>query len=476
MKRLIISTTLVFLLLGCSKDLTENKTEDQEKMVLTPEEIASVAYDNPRELNEKEILVVLEDLKIFEDEAVKTKKNSLRFEIKGKSYADNDGNLFKETSAVKTKGNNSDMLPIYDVQVINSGEDIGKAMVSADERLPVVLAYIPHTTESSDSNISIEENPLFQVALNTANTRIKYLEHLRDSLRERTIEKLTKRFGKLPDQNVLSAIGGEVISSQRISLKSSPVDGWGIPTAVISRVGPLTPTRWDQDSPYNLRMPSVPNCTKPHVSAGCLVVAGAQVLAFNAPTMSVRRPDNSLQAINWGLLTATQTISSSDVTKSEMVSNLMYDIFTKTQTEPKCNGSGTEMGKMVTYLKSFLQTVYNETSLDVARVKLSLDQFKLSLGAGSRSTGQPGEKIRHAWVFDGYTIARKSTINPNNGSNDLVNRYDFYLHANLGWGPGTWLGTGWYLVGNDWTVTFEANSIQHYNLDLTSVTHIGPKK
>jgi len=477
MERLFfISTILVALLLGCDKGLIQNNGE-QERIVLTPEEIASVAYDNPRELRGEEILEILGDLKIFEEGSVVTKNASLRLKILGKSYADNDGNLLEESMAVATKQNNRNLLPVYEVEVTTGHEGVGKAMVSADERLPVILAYIP----KGGDDVPVEENPLFQLALNTARARIEHIVQLRDSLRVKTLDKLAKHFGKLPNENVLSAVGEKIISSQRddlVSVKSVPLDAFGIPTAVISRVGPYTSTRWDQRAPYNSRMPDGGCLGDPRVQAGCLVVAGAQILAFYEPTMAVQRVDNTWQTMNWGLLKTWQTIDSSEPSRSEMVSNLIHDIFVNTQTTPQCGGSGTQMNKMIGYLQGFLHTGpgVGERTLDVARVKSSLDNFKLSIGAGSRVDGNPGEKIRHAWVFDGYTIARKGTVNPNNGSNSLVNRYDFYLHANLGWGPSSWNGTGWYLVGNDWTVTFEADFNRHYNLDLTCVTHLGPKK
>jgi len=472
MKKLIfVYATSVLLLLGCSKNFLQNDGA-QEKVVLTPEEIASVAYDNPRELRGEEILEILDDLKIFEEESVVTKNASLRLKIAGKSYADNDGNLLEENMAVATKQSNRNLLPIYEVEVTNGREGVGKAMVSADERLPVILSYIPN----GGDDVPVEENPLFQLALSTARARIEHIVQLRDSLREKTIDKLTKHFGQLPNEDVLSVVGEKTISSQNdvVSVKSIPLDAFGIPTAVISRVGPYTSTRWHQSEPYNLRMPNG-NCPG-RVSAGCLVVAGAQILAFYEPTMTVQRANNTWQAMNWGLLKTGQEIGPSDPTRSEMVGNLMHDVFVKTQTTPQCGGSGTQMNKMTAYLQGFIHTGLGETALDVARVKSSLDNFKLSIGAGSRTGGNPGEKIRHAWVFDGYTIARKGSVNPNNGSNTLVNWYDLYLHANLGWGSGSFHGTGWYLVGNDWTVTFEANPIQHHNLDLTCVTHLGPKK
>lgn len=107
-------------------------------------------------------------------------------------------------------------------------------------------------------------------------------------------------------------------------------------------------------------------------------------------------------------------------------------------------------------------------------LKNSLDNFRVSYGAGARDNG--GIKVAHAWVVDGYAIARKGTVNGDNGTNDLVNRYDMYLHCNMGYG--TYNQSGWFLVGNDWSISFElypGPNSRNYNTNLRTMLDARPK-
>lgn len=60
---LIISIGLLFIIVSCTD--TYNNFEKYEtnstKLVLTPEEFVSIAYDDPKELSEKEITEIIID-------------------------------------------------------------------------------------------------------------------------------------------------------------------------------------------------------------------------------------------------------------------------------------------------------------------------------------------------------------------------------------------------------------------------------
>jgi len=83
---------------------------------------------------------------------------------------------------------------------------------------------------------------------------------------------------------------------------------------------------------------------------------------------------------------------------------------------------------------------------------------------------------------DGYAVTE---LNPGESivGNNVWQRYNMYLHANLGWGRPIigWFtnlhGTGWYLVGkdNNGSLSFQANQEQDYNIDLTFYSNIVKK-
>jgi len=211
-----------------------------------------------------------------------------------------------------------------------------------------------------------------------------------------------------------------------------------------------------------------------NASAGCAVVAMAQILAYVSPAMTVKKDDNSNLTINWSLLKESYEIWEGDnPVKDEMVAYLFKDVFSGANTTPECNGSSTSADDTRNYLKRHIEINSSQT-FDVQGCKNSLDNFRVSYGAGARDNG--GIKVAHAWVVDGYAIARKGTVNGDNGTNDLVNRYDMYLHCNMGYG--TYNQSGWFLVGNDWSISFElypGTNSRNYNTNLRTMLDARPK-
>lgn len=442
-------------LLSCKKSKDADLSIDNPKssmLELSPAEYVSVAYDNPKELTLEEVKQLIQEYPL------KSKPNTkgsdiFHYDISDKYYLNKDGDMESASSSITTKGSNEDKIPVYKVSLSGNGST-GSALVCADERAPLVLAYMPLNDLKSEI---LRENLMYESSMKFVVNRITFINHLRDSLRVKTLNKLHGHIGKLPDHNI-SAFLKDKIKVRSNPATKSPVESY-LPSQVISQVGPLATTIWDQEGVSNQLIGAADGCT--NAPAGCLVIAGAQVLARLEPVLPIvvgTRPSGPLfpivgptlpvyQNVNWPYLKQSSFIGFNDPEdKRVMFSRMMRDIFYNTGTTPNCHGSGTQMQKMIDYLRRYI-SIDDKAGFNVQQIKNSLDNSNVVIGAGSRISGT--EKIRHAWVIDGYAICEKIS---GSTPGDLVHQYDLYLHANMGWGG---MESGWFLVGADWNLSFD---------------------
>lgn len=480
LKKRLYNATLVItaclFMFSCKKGSeTDQSITNERKVVLeiTPAEYVSIAYDDPRELTADEVKKIVQEYPLKLNPTTKG-TNDIKIEVAEKYYLDQEGKLEKASAQAKTKSwINDTKIPVYQVNLTASGKT-GSALVCSDERAPIVLAYMPVNHLKPEM---LGDNLMYQSSKKYIINRIAYLRHLKDSLRTSTLNKLEQKIGRLPDHNVFTYVKDKIRVQSTAPKTKSPVESW-LPSQVISQVGPFATTEWDQEGVSNLLLPAGSECA--HVPAGCLVIAGAQVLAQLQPTFPIIVGTTTREVFNpnaghggvwititvplyenanWPYLKQSPFIGLNDEqNKQTMYSRFIRDVFNKTQTTPDCHGSGTQMQKMVDFLRGYID-IDNPASFNVQQIKTSLDNNHSVIAAGSRLSGT--EKIRHAWVVDGYAICEKTS-----GSipGDLVHQYDLYLHANLGWGGSE---TGWFLVGTDWNLSFDVYwGERQYGLDM----------
>jgi len=453
-------------IISCRKE-TDNKQDITTKspdgtIELTDYEIASIAYANPRELSPDEVLRIVRN---FEDSVLKAPetKGKPTFEIIGKSYVDEQGRL----DQLPTKGTSATRVPVFNVAV-KKGKQSGVAVVSGDERAPLVIAYIPEVKENED--------PMLLVSRLSLVDKVKAVEKIVDSLYAPTVRKLELKFGELPDNDVYDYVKNNIVSRNGIPRSKSQVEYFI--SSVISQVGPLSVTAWDQHSPYNSKMPLATNCSDPTspYPAGCFVIAAAQIMAVYRPNVQVNINGVSTP-LQWDLILANQYGGdySTNPTTFNHLTGFIKTVFDGCQTTPSCDGSETTSSEGIAYLKQTLN-VNNGAPLNMTDIKSSLDQLKLVLATGYREPNNDGDpKVGHAWVIDGYAVTR---LNPGESivGNAVWQRYNMYLHCNMGWGS-FFAGTGWYLVGKDniGSLTFQPNLAQEYKINLTFFSHISRK-
>jgi hypothetical protein len=462
----VLVLTTVMSILSCQKE-TDHKQDITTKspdgtIELNDYEIASIAYANPKELSPAEVLNIVRNFEDSVSKAPETKGTTKStFEIIGKSYVDEKGRV----SEVSTKGTSETKVPVFNITV-KKGKQRHVAVVSGDERVPLVIAYRPDVKE--------EEDPMLLISRLSLVDKVKEVERIVDSLYAPTISKLELKFGKLPEGDVYDYVKNNITSKNGIPRSKSVVKQYV--TNIISQVGPLSVTEWDQHYPYNGRMDIGTNCsdaTSPY-PAGCFVIAAAQIQAYYRPSLQID-VNGALTPLQWDPILEDPWGGNyfMNVNTYNHLTGFIRKVFDGCATTPSCDGSSTASASGVNYLRQTLN-VNNGISLNMTDIKGSLDQLKLVLATGYREPNNDGDpKVGHAWVIDGYAVTR---LNPGESivGNTVWQRYNMYLHCNLGWGG---IGSGYYLVGKDniGSLTFQPNLAQEYKINLTFFSNISKK-
>ena len=197
MKRYLYYGIAAILITACSQnELSEVKSlpEVKELVNLTSEEYASIAFDNPRELTESEAISIAKDFIATQEDLTggrKTKSRAISpiFGNIEKSYYSNDARGM-ETRAL-TIGDDDLKIPIYKLSV-KKGDFSGIMLVSGDERAKKVIAYTP----IDNKKIVLPSAKLFEeLAKASLLGDIKAINHLKDSLRCKTIDKISTKLG-----------------------------------------------------------------------------------------------------------------------------------------------------------------------------------------------------------------------------------------------------------------------------------------
>lgn len=432
---------VVVLSVSCRKDVKEGTDikSDNDKIELTPEEVASIKFDEPKELTTAEIKEIISSHPLFEAPATKGTSTNSSFSIEEKYYIKNDG---KANGGVtpKTKGAAKDSLPVYKVS-ITSGKETSSVFVGGDSRTSAVLAFLSGTKVQASQ---LEEDPMYQYSKSILLSDIRYMSHLRDSLKVPTLRKIESKLGQVPAVNIYETLKGKISIKEALITKSSPISN--ITEPIVAKIGPLTKTQWEQEGIFNLKLDKV-NCAGTDIlpPAGCLPIATVQLLGFYKPAMTVPGANGSTITIDWNALQETPDLSpwgwpAPTQETIDMAGYLLRHVFIGLKTTPRCTeGAAAESAAYTSDAEAYLRNYINidgATGFNVNTVKSSLDQLRLVLATGNRTT-TTGGKSGHAWVVDGYAVTRKP---------GTTNVFNTYLHCNIGWFWGT--GSGWFLVEN----------------------------
>lgn len=245
---------------------------------------------------------------------------------------------------------------------------------------------------------------------------------------------------------------------------------------VYDSIARLTTTDWDQNSPYNKYCPYKENSTEYHSPAGCVAIAGAQMLFFlhyklgvpqTAPSEAYCNGDNT--SYEWAQTNYTTEIWDLMKSDGENAAPLIADIGRRSNTIYGDNGSSANFPNLVN--KAF--TGYNidctVSTYDSEKLGTSLlGKMPVIIGATDKESGKA-----HAFITDRYKRNRtviKHTYewvydyiptNPD-GSFILVpaptrkvetsynSPYISMIGMNWGWGDKYNIENEWYSLTGDW--------------------------
>lgn len=437
MKKLLYFLLIQVFFISCSKDnisLTYDPGKSDDLIELSDLEYASIAFDSPEELTEdmaKSILVNF--IESEQDGHSFTRTSTLpSINLIKKRVLQADESIMTKTSAAK-----KDVVrtSIYEFEICD-GENQGLALVSADERSPALIAYIPKFDESTFSISGA--HIMFENAQASHLSDIAFIESLKDSLREKTYSKISKKLNIPVKQLSYELIKDKIHIDGEVITRALPISN--PPTRIYSFVYPLITTKWDQNAPYNSRHPDIVTNKitgaqgKPF--AGCVEVAIAQVFAYCEVTaFRAQGP-----AVDWRVLKANPKISTNDpLNTRNMVGNLMLEIFQQAGGYYAWNNVGIHSGtptpasKFVPYIQRIISTA-NQQAYNWTSVQNSLTALQPVIIWGAE----------HCWILDGYAVCKKS------GSVG-TSQYDTYVTANLGWGGSN---DGYYKLNDNYHTNF----------------------
>lgn len=411
-------------------------------IILTPEEYASVAYSGDNELSESNVIDIAQ--RFVHRISRNTKSvDGISIEIGEKV----------EVGRFQTKSETGGPVYAYYVNIQDGGNQ-GTALVSADKRVPEVLAYCPKARPVNYPSC-LGSEVMTSVAKQAMLHQIARYEHLRDSLEEKTLEKVARQYGK--ESVAFEDFDHDIyIDNFGYLDEAGPVTPSG---EVAHTVGPFTArTEWDQVYPYNslLDETDAENLNiylyRGHFGVGCATVAAAQVMAVYQPQINADGVN-----IDWEYLLEDTQVFEDEAEKVHQVASLMRYIGKETNTRYTDTGSWTTMPEVRPFLKRYsIEMDDARAGLLVARIKASLDKQRMVWVTGSTGGVSRGTRGYHAWIIDGYQTTRKNT-------KELLRNYNMYVHANMGWGG---FDSGYYLVGDDGALVFNTQEAGAYDTDV----------
>jgi hypothetical protein len=324
--------------------------------------------------------------------------------------------------------------------------------VSADERHAEVITYIPIKTDNEKVFMESGSAFLIEWAKASAYERVMEVEAIKELYHDATVNRISQELGipssEVKLENIIDRITVE-------GTRATPVTMPG--TQIISAVYPLVPVQWNQTAPYNLSLPTPDSpATQSHVYTGCAVTAACQLLVATKPNLTI---DGI--TMNWDYLAETKTISSSATqAKLNMLGKLHTWVYQTLDASPVYDsygyhtGTGVLSSKSAWFYGAYLNSSIGYSAYDADNLKSSFDQSRPAFIHGQG----------HAWIIDGYIIAKKP-FSPVSSTNTrmVMKSYDVFWHANLGWGGSQ---DGYYKLKLDTHVDFESGS---YTFNTTAL-------
>ena len=469
---LIISIGLLFIIVSCTD--TYNNFEKYEtnstKLVLTPEEFVSIAYDDPKELSEKEITEIIIDFQNISSEFSHKKETKgiehPQVSIINKYYLTNPTTTESTKQGMTRSGDTKTIsIPIFEVELPINDNDKDFAIICGDERAPKVLFYA-NNYNFPDNKTNFEMRYLMELAKRSALSDINTIEKIKSEKRNSTLTKVSKELNIPKEQITKEIIKERITTTDDIATKGyNPIGGvsTGELTRIISMVGPLSRIGWTQNFPYNTQMPigkiwDGHSTYTGNIDVGCANVCVATLFSILKPAIVGVTATGRQILIDWDYITSKDHLyigsdpnNSSPAKMVEMAGSLLRAVYNETKSKPVTglrDGYDEDLNPIkveaivstetiTQNMLDYLQTIVNYSEIrkfnpDLA--KQSLQEMKPVLLYGNGHFANDKHEIikeepydkepGHAWLIDGYCMTKKS----GQATNDL------YWSVNMGWG------------------------------------------
>lgn len=442
-KSKITALCVLLFLMSCSDEnfLNLSGSNESTKIQLTQEEATSIAFDEAGDIQENDACAILTDFVNALNKPITRSVNpDVRIKVCSKYYVNEDKEVITRSKVTNPL--------LYEMEVLQSGKR-SFAIVSGDERAPKVLVYIPEIVDEKYKN-SVDYQMIVALAKQSLIKDVDRVEQIKSEYRAKTIAKISKELGIAESDEIhLCDIADKlIVSGETTRADNNAIQN--LPTQVVSYKGPFSKTAWDQEAPYNRELDIKPVdmgffVEQTNVPAGCGVIALAELMVAVQPQMTVLGT-----TMDWNALTQTPTLmesipgqgGGSPAATLNMAGKLIKSIYDATGSYPKWGynsnsdycvlGSSTPTTNMCNYIDIY---TYHDLArnFDADVVLSSLNQNHPVFMYGPHST-RPAETNGawstsiHAFMIDGYAICKKKI-------RTIVQSYDLYWHANLGWGP-----------------------------------------
>lgn len=332
---------------------------------------------------------------------------------------------------------------------LKNGDKDGFAIVVADKRMPVVLAYSPNgkyadLKEKGGENLQayVENIP------NDVKAVLAQPRYLQGNLTD-----LNNRWEAFPYINDRDEI-----------YSGSMMDGSWVDVALLKES-----VLWGQGYPYNKLMP-LNEITGEPMPVGCVNIALSQIMAY------YKYPTN----YNWNLMTQLVNIEDNPFATpamEEAICTFLKDLSILTQTtfDYPNNSSGVTIPNCCSALDSLNYSYSPGTAYNLDSIRSSLKAKKFVIAFGKTDAGRG-----HAVTVSGYWRFTLPESMKNEIKQDGVN-------LGINWGTAGGWGDGWYLVEHgDWGIDLlglrkydpytGGYDPTNYNQDISIVTNIAPKR
>lgn len=450
MKKMLFLWLGIITIISCQKNEDLLDTIEEEKVLEKKEQKTTSAMEHWKWLSVSDsIQVSLEEAK---QEALAT---AYHFQKVEKNYSFSRFSPI-EIEEVKILSNPKKNLfsreeSKADFYLVNFTNGNGYALVSADKRVPGVMAY------NSSGKLDNTNNPgraiMFSAIQNYMEVQKALYEEKKDSLKQIAIEEIKNHF-KIHKDSISNNNANKRVNERRYCslddfyitddlLKDAP---W----IVSKQKNPLLKTIWYQSNFYNDLVPLI--CNGDEAPVGCVAIAVGQIMAYHKKPSVFKGRE-----MHWEDMTRIdngRTFSEIEQTNPTAMRDIQHLLARLGDSDLlkmyyECDGSSSNIDNANRVLKVLGYNTNNVENFSENTVAYNILANRPLYIRGCDTSGRGC----HAWVLDGYIEKGRKTLRhiysrcpAFHKDIEKLEGYitEEFVHCNFGWGEND---LGWYRMG-----------------------------